>query len=167
MTSFKARVRRTIYLYLFVIAMALIAVFSMALNKASAGTAGGIYLPPDKDSLPAMAGQSAVIQERYTATMILWYTADGKPHNIFIVDTAHLKLMGNTVIIDRSPIDTPDIFDQVLVGGMFDFQTFGYTQVFSNVSGQWKLNDKFNNFALEFKRKAGEHLGFRKDDRTQ
>jgi len=146
MYNYKKRVRRTILLYIFILFCAGLTFLSLALTAEA-----GSYKPPSKE---------------YQAAMVLWYTDEGLPQNAFIVDAAYVHILGErNIVIDRNP-DGAGV-DQILLGGMVDIQYFGYKQVFSNVGGKWVVKEKFNKFAVEFKRVAGDHLKFRKDDRTQ
>ena len=95
------------------------------------------------------------ISDKEIAVVIMWYTADGHPHNIFIVDINHFEIINNAiVVIDRTPGKLPH--DQVLIGGMFDFQYFGYYQVFDLQTG--RLSAEKLKFAQQFQARAGERL---------
>ena len=107
--------------------------------------------------------EDKITSEKFQAVVILWYTADGEPHNIFIVDAAHVSLIAhNNVVIDRNPRGAG--VDQVIIGGLIDMQYFGYDQVFND---DGTLREKFRSFAWGFKEKAGEHLKLGKDDDRQ
>ena len=108
---------------------------------------------------PSIAGEK--IKDKRVAAVVLWYTVDGKPHNVFIVDYNHLTILDEAIIIDRTPEFAPP--DQVLKGGLFDFQYFGYDQVFDYSSG--RLKEKYPKFAMQFKAKANEHLMLEKPKR--
>jgi len=98
------------------------------------------------------------IKDKEIAIVVMWFTANGLPQNIFIVDFNHIFVKDNVIIIDRTPHEKP--VDQILRGGMFDIQSFGYYELFDPESG--RLKQQHLMFAARFKQKANEHLGLEK-----
>ena len=75
-------------------------------------------------------GTNTTLSEKKVATIILWYTAAGEPHNVFVLDRMHWKWIADGIVIDRSFDGRIPVSDQILVGGMFDAQNFWYYQIF-------------------------------------
>ena len=108
--------------------------------------------------LSSQAKAEEKMKDKTVAVVVLWYTVDGKPHNIFVVDYNHIRVLDTVVVIDRTPNVEPA--DQVIRGGMLDMQSFGYYQLFDHKTG--RLKDNHQAFADRFKQKANEHLKLEK-----
>lgn len=102
------------------------------------------------------------IEEKEVASIILWFSDDGMPQDIFILDRTHYTIMSaDMIVIDRSPGVLP--FDQILMGGMFNIQNRNYFKVFKNS----RINNYYQSFANDFKAMAGQHTEHLRPTREQ
>lgn len=77
--------------------------------------------------------------------LISWFTTEGRPHDIFIVDRAYFAVVGKIVkIYGHDGTDTA----QILMGGMFDIEIFDYGEVFDS---EGVLRKKFVALVRNFK----------------
>jgi len=144
MYNFKKRMRMTVAMWIFIAALAALTIISQAMIN-------------DAD-----AAEKKVMPGKTVASLIMWYTATGVPQNCWFLDLTDYRVLGNgTILIDRNRGDVVD-FEEAVMGGLVSIQNFGYYEVFDKNN---RLKGKYNNFALNFKRKAGEHLGFAKPDK--
>ena len=101
-------------------------------------------------------------EEEQVATVIMWYTADGMPHDIFIVDGMHWTQPSEQIIV-ISKSRNWDFPRKILVGGMFYVQNYNYYDVFKRADDPI-LRDYFAGLVQSFKKMVAQRLTPKKKD---
>ena len=94
--------------------------------------------------------------EKQVATVIMWYTNEGVPHQMLVVDAAHWVRSDNAIVISK----TKDwrVPNKILIGGMFNIVNYNYYSVFKKRTKKPELKSRFRKMIIEFGRIAQQHF---------